>query len=91
LSRKIQTNTVSANGATSLRLWALCTMALAWLSTISNRISTAAWKRPGTPEVAARAALHNTKQPSAPMSARKKDGVVVDDREVDQSLGLAVR
>jgi hypothetical protein len=25
-----------------LRLWALCTMPLAWLSTISTRISTAA-------------------------------------------------
>ena len=33
---------VSASGATSLRLLALCTMPLAWLSTISTMISTAA-------------------------------------------------
>ncbi|MCY1313778.1 hypothetical protein D9M70_643330 [compost metagenome] len=66
-SRKIQTNTVSASGAMNLRLAALCTLALAWLSTISTRISTAAWKRPGTPGVALRAASHSTKQPNAPM------------------------
>ena len=47
---------VSAIGPTILRLVALCTIALAWLSTISIRNSTAAWKRPGTPEVARRAA-----------------------------------
>jgi hypothetical protein len=41
-SRKIQTNTVSASGATSLRLSALWTMPFASLSTSSNRISTAA-------------------------------------------------
>ena len=70
--RKIQTNTVSASGATSLRLWALCTMPLAWESTISTSISTAAWKRPGTPEVALRAASHSSQQPSTP-SAKEKN------------------
>ena len=53
---KIHTNTVSASGATSLRLCALCTMPLACESTISTSISTAAWKRPGTPDVARDAA-----------------------------------
>ena len=69
--RKIQTNTVSASGATSLRLWALCTMPLAWESTISTSISTAAWKRPGTPEVALRAASHSSQQPSTPSVIEK--------------------
>ena len=71
MSRKTQTNTVSASGATNLRLLALWTMPLASLSTSSNSISTAAWKRPGTPEVALRAARHSRKQPSAPSSAEK--------------------
>ena len=66
--RKIQTKTVSASGATNLRLWALCTMPLACASTISTRISTAAWKRPGTPEVALRATSHSNQQPSTPSS-----------------------
>ena len=35
MSKKIQTNTVSASGATKRRLLALWTMPLAWLSTIS--------------------------------------------------------
>ena len=39
---KIQTNTVSASGETSLRLLALWITPLAWFSTISDRISTAA-------------------------------------------------
>ncbi|EWS66087.1 hypothetical protein Y695_00650 [Hydrogenophaga sp. T4] len=39
---KIQTNTVSARGATSLRLLALWITDLAWPSTISTSISTAA-------------------------------------------------
>ncbi|MCY1380575.1 hypothetical protein D9M69_684100 [compost metagenome] len=39
---KIQTNTVSASGAISGRLLALWITDLAWLSTISTRISTAA-------------------------------------------------
>ena len=64
--RKIQTNTVRASGAISLRLLALWITPLAWLSTISTRISTAAWKRPGTPEVALRAARHSRKQPITP-------------------------
>jgi hypothetical protein len=63
--RKIQTNTVSARGAMNLRDWALWILALAWLSTISTSISTAAWKRPGTPEVALRAASQSTNMPSA--------------------------
>ena len=89
LSRKTQTNTVSASGATNLRLVALWTMPLASLSTISTRISTAAWKRPGTPEVALRAARQSRKQPSTPSSDREEDRVEVDDREVDQALRLA--
>ena len=64
--RKIQTKTVSASGATNLRLSALCTMPLACASTISTRISTAAWKRPGTPEVALRAASHSSQQVTMP-------------------------
>jgi hypothetical protein len=52
--RKIHTNTVSASGATRRRLCALWMMPRAWLSTISTSISTAAWKRPGTPAVAVR-------------------------------------
>jgi hypothetical protein len=48
--KKIQTNTVSASGAMKLR--SPCTMDFDWDSTISTRISTAAWKRPGTPDVA---------------------------------------
>ena len=63
---KIQMNTVSASGATSLRLWALWTMPLACESTISTSISTAAWKRPGTPAVALRAASHSSQQPITP-------------------------
>ena len=59
-------NTVSASGDTSLRLLALRTTPLAWFSTISDIISTAAWKRPGTPGVALRAARHRKKQPMAP-------------------------
>jgi len=57
---------VSASGETSLRLVAFLITPLAWFSTISERISTAAWKRPGTPEVARRAARHSTKQPITP-------------------------
>ena len=68
---KIQMNTVSASGATNLRLLALCTMPLAWESTISTMISTAAWKRPGTPEVALRAASHSSQQVSTPRAMEK--------------------
>jgi len=64
--RKIQTNTVSASGEMNLRLWALWILALAWLSTISTSISTAAWKRPGTPAVALRAASQSTNNPMMP-------------------------
>src|SRR5690606_27385197 len=52
--------------ATNLRLVALCTMPLACESTISTIISTAAWKRPGTPEVALRAAFQRKKQVTTP-------------------------
>src|SRR5690242_7620993 len=64
--RTIQRNTVSASGETNLRLLALCTMPLACESTISTRISTAAWKRPGTPAVALRAAFQRKKQAITP-------------------------
>ena len=40
--KKIHTNTVSAIGAMTLRLAALWITPLAWVSTISTRISTAA-------------------------------------------------
>ena len=63
--------TVSASGATNLRLWALCTMPLACVSTISTRISTAAWKRPGTPDVALRAAAHRNQQVRMPSVIEK--------------------
>ena len=69
---KIQTNTVRASGATSLRLVALCTMPLAWVSTISTSSSTNAWKRPGTPEVAFAAARYSTKQLTTPSSVAQK-------------------
>ena len=65
-SSTTQTKTVSASGATNLRLVALWTMPLASLSTSSKRISTAAWKRPGTPGVALRAARQSRKQVMTP-------------------------
>jgi hypothetical protein len=71
LSRKIHTKTVSAKGDTILRLSALCTMPLAWFSTISTSSSTAAWKRPGTPEVALRAAAHRIQQVTMPSRIEK--------------------
>jgi hypothetical protein len=47
-------------------------MPLAWLSTISTSSSTAAWNRPGTPEVARLAARHRKKQATTPSSAAQK-------------------
>ena len=70
--KKIQTKTVNAKGEISLRLLALWITPLAWFSTISVRISTAAWNRPGTPEVALRAADHRKKQPKTPNTSEKK-------------------
>ena len=90
LSRKIQTNTVSASGATSLRLSALWMMPLASLSTSSNRISTAAWKRPGTPEVAFFAARQSRKQPRAPSSAEKKTESKLTTEKSTRPFGLPV-
>mmetsp|Transcript_7078 Transcript_7078/g.17107 ORF Transcript_7078/g.17107 Transcript_7078/m.17107 type:complete len:222 (+) Transcript_7078:55-720(+) len=69
--RKIQTNTVRASGPTKARLLALSMTLLAWLSTSSNRISTAAWKRPGTPEVALRTPSHSRKTPRKPSTVAK--------------------
>ena len=60
-------NTVSASGPTNFRLCALCTIDLAWLSTISSRISTAACRRPGTPEVTRLATPRSTHRPSTPI------------------------
>src|SRR3546814_3238618 len=51
---------------TGVQTCALPISPLAWVSTYSDRSSTAAWKRPGTPEVALRAARHRKKQPSTP-------------------------
>src|SRR5262245_14641315 len=65
-----QTNTVSASGAMKLRL--PCTIDFDWSSTISTTISTNAWKRPGTPEVARRAASHINRQPSTPANTDQK-------------------
>ena len=47
-------------------------MPLACVSTISTRISTAAWKRPGTPAVARRAARQSSQQAKAPSATAKK-------------------
>ena len=60
--------TVSASGPTNLRDCALWTIDLAWLSTISSTISTAACMRPGTPEVTRLATLRSTSTPSSPIS-----------------------
>ncbi len=49
-----------------------CTIDLDWFSTISTTISTSAWKRPGTPEVARRAALYMKKQPMTPITMDQK-------------------
>jgi hypothetical protein len=59
-------------GPTNLRLVALWTMFFASLSTSSKRISTAAWKRPGTPAVALRAASQSTQQPSSRSRSRRR-------------------
>ena len=64
--KKIHTKTVSASGETNLRDSALWMMPFACSDTMSTRISTAAWKRPGTPEVALRAASHSTKTVARP-------------------------
>ena len=66
--RKTQMNTVSASGPTNLRECALWTIDLAWLSTISSTISMAAWKRPGTPDVARLAARYSSHTASAPIA-----------------------
>ena len=63
----IQRKTVRASGATNRRLLALVTMLLAWSSTMSTTISTKAWKRVGTPEVARRAAIHRNKMTITPI------------------------
>ncbi len=59
-------NTVSAKGPTNLRDCALWMIDLAWLSTISRTISTAACRRPGTPAVARRATVRSSHRPSTP-------------------------
>ena len=88
--RATQTNTVSASGAMKLRSpW---TMAFDWFSTISTSISTAAWKRPGTPEVARRAAIHMIRQPSDAHGKIDQNMVsIVDDGEVDHDSLVLVR
>src|SRR5659263_645803 len=89
LSSTIQTNTVSASGATSLRLLALWTMALAWPSTNAISISTAAWKRPGTPEVALRAAFQRKKQPSTPNKIEKnRESILKTEKSTISVCGL---
>ena len=70
--KKIHTNTVRATGATALREVALGMMPLACVSTSSTSISTAAWKRPGTPEVARLAAFHSTKIANSPRAVAQK-------------------
>jgi hypothetical protein len=54
-----------------------------WLWTglrpVPTTISTRPWKRPGTPEVARRATLHNSR-PARMYGDGPEDGVVVDDR-----------
>ena len=56
----------------NLRLCGVVDVGLAWLSTISTRISTAAWKRPGTPELALRAADPKTSNINMPIAALTK-------------------
>src|SRR5450830_1410480 len=68
--RATQMNTVSASGAMKLR--SPCTMAFDWSSTISTTISTNDWKRPGTPEVALRAARYIIRQANTPQTTDQK-------------------
>jgi hypothetical protein len=90
LSKKIHTNTVRASGATSLRLCALCTMPLACESTISTSTSTAAWKRPGTPDVALRAASHSSQQVNTPNDAEKNTESKLTTEKSTRLAGLPV-
>src|SRR6476619_4719648 len=85
LSRITQTNTVSARGPTNLRLVALWTMPLASLSTASSRNSEAARHPRGH---LARGQPHDEAAQHAERD-REEDRVVIDDREIDQSLRLA--
>jgi hypothetical protein len=63
-------------------------MPLAWESTISTRISTAAWKRPGTPEVALRAASHSTQQPRMPRAMEKNSESKLKTEKSTTALGF---
>ena len=67
--RKTQQNTVSASGAMKVRL--PLTRAFACSLTMSTSISTAAWNRPGTLEVARRAASQSTNSTIRPQSTEK--------------------
>ncbi len=67
--RKTQQNTVRASGAMKVR--SPLTSTLACSLTMSTSISTAAWKRPGTPEVARRAASHSTNSTIRPQRTEK--------------------
>ncbi len=89
-SRNAQTNTVSASGATNLRLVALWTMFFASLSTSSNSISMAAWKRPGTPAVALRAPSQSSQQPSMPIAIEKKTESQLTTEKSTRPFGLPV-
>src|SRR5512137_1465997 len=67
--KMIQMKTVIASGAMKLR--SPCTIDLLCSSTISTIISTKAWKRPGTPGVAARAARCRRNSVSARQATEK--------------------
>jgi len=55
-----------------MKLRSPCTIDFDWSSTISTSSSTAAWKRPGTPEVALRAAIHMNREPTTPIAIDQK-------------------
>src|SRR5678815_3449568 len=65
-------------------------MPLASLSTSSNRISTAAWKRPGTPGVALRAASQSRKQQRAPSKAEISTESKLTTEKSTRPFGLPV-
>ena len=85
----LEQHTVSANGAMKLRSpW---TMFLAWSLTISTIISTKAWKRPGTPEVARRAAALGMHVLATRNSSREGPPFVEDVGLSDEYVQLAAR
>ena len=76
-----QTNTVSASGAMKRRLpWIID---FDWSSTISTSISIAHWKRPGTPDVALRAANAENQDRGEAADDRPEQRVEIPDVDVE--------